>query len=223
MSDKDDGVYTSAPAASVGSLLTDLLSEAKKDVAAQRQELNQKIQSREDVRKEEQRRAEARRREEMQRELIEETRRRNEAIARNDVANRSPEAATLLEEVKAEPEPVIEKVVEAAPAEPTRAGGVGWPLVAAIVLGCLALGVGGALALAPKQKLVLPDVEVAAKTTVQQTVRAASSEARLTGALAKTSAELKTLSTQVAALKTAQANLKGQLKATSAQIKGSTF
>ena len=40
----DDGVVTSAPASSVGSLLTDLLNEAKKEVAEERVSLERQIQ-----------------------------------------------------------------------------------------------------------------------------------------------------------------------------------
>lgn len=78
---EDDGVVTSAPASSVGSLLTDLLSEAKKDVAAERQQLENKLHRRESEQKEERQRDEARKREALQQKLVEETRLRNQALA----------------------------------------------------------------------------------------------------------------------------------------------
>ena len=88
----DDGVVTSAPASSVGSLLTDLLSEAQKEAEEERASLKEQITARNAQESAEKESSEAARREEMQRRLIEETRKRNEVLTRKQRAEATAQA-----------------------------------------------------------------------------------------------------------------------------------
>lgn len=88
----DDGVVTSAPASSVGSLLTDLLSEAQREVEAERESLDAQIADRIAQETAEKDSSESQKREEMQRKLIEETRRRNEALTRKQRSEATAQA-----------------------------------------------------------------------------------------------------------------------------------
>ncbi len=96
-SNGDDGVVTSAPASAVGSLLTDLLNEAKQEVQRESADLDRQLQSREEQERLERQRAEARKREELQRKLIEETRKRNEALTRKEKAEQASRQAVVKE------------------------------------------------------------------------------------------------------------------------------
>jgi chromosome segregation ATPase len=88
----DDGVVTSAPASSVGSLLTDLLSEAQREVDEERETLKAQLAGRKAEEQAVKDSSEAAKREEMQRRLIEETRRRNDALTRKQRADATAQA-----------------------------------------------------------------------------------------------------------------------------------
>lgn len=88
----DDGVVTSAPASSVGSLLTDLLSEAQREVDEERETLKAQLAERKAEEQALKDSSEAAKREEMQRRLIEETRRRNEVLTRKQRAEATVQA-----------------------------------------------------------------------------------------------------------------------------------
>ncbi len=83
--DDDLGLFTSAPSSDeVGSLLTDLLNEAKKEVERERAEIEQKLKDKHDEERLAKEREEAQRREELQAQLREETMRRNAALTRRE-------------------------------------------------------------------------------------------------------------------------------------------
>jgi len=185
---EDDGVVTSAPASNMGSLLTDLLSQAKKDVASERQQLEQQLQAREDEQRSAELREEARRRETMLQKLNEETQARNAALA-NAKKDRSEEGKRTAFSTARHNRAELRDAAEAAetrPAAPTvapsRRGLPPW-LLAALVLVGLGLGVGGAFALTPTPKVNLPDVTAAAHATIAATVTAAKAEGKVAEAL----------------------------------------
>ncbi|MFO0751049.1 MAG: hypothetical protein U1F43_36050 [Myxococcota bacterium] len=179
----DDGVVTSAPSASVNSLLTDLLSEAKKGVEEERKQVDNAVEKKENAAKEVLAREESRKREEAQQKLIEENRRRNEALARRDrvegekkVLSTAPHMRPIVEG------PVAAAIAEAPKAPPKRLSSV---VMAALVVVGAALGVGGAFALQPEARGAFLDVDVAARALVAQTAKAAAVEKRVGDELAK--------------------------------------
>ncbi len=165
-SDGDGGVFTSAPHSdSVGSLLTDLLNEAKKEVEKERANLHAQIKERDDEQRLAKQRDEAQRREELQRKLMAETRRRNEALTRRE--REEAEERRLVAEEEAEaaraaaPAPQIEAPVEA----PRKRSPIG--LIALIAL-LVAGGAGAAFALQPKPEMRLPDIKRQVNDSVEK-------------------------------------------------------
>jgi len=222
MADKreDDGVVTSAPASSVGSLLTDLLSEAKKDVAAERQQLESQLHKREHDAREKRARDEARKREALQQKLVEETRLRNQTLAnaKKDLINSERIAASTAPHTRPkleEPAPVAASI---APAQAPKRRGVPILLVAALVLVGIGAGVGGAFALTPPQRLNLPDINVAARAIVEQTAKAALAEGEVAKALGHANERIKALETKMDAAIAKQAELAKSLEDTQAKL-----
>lgn len=218
----DDGVVTSAPASAMGSLLTDLLSEAKKDVAAERMQLERKVHAREAEEREALRREEARKRAEMQQKLTEETILRNQAIAgakrdRTDAADRvnpTTERHTRPQVAPAEEAPLTAApvaVVKAKPRLPTLA-------LAALVIAGVGLGFGGASALTPSPRLTLPDVDAAARSIVALTAKAAQAEGRVTAALEGANEKVKALERKIDDALKAQKLLQDDLAKTRAEL-----
>ncbi|MGM0574526.1 MAG: hypothetical protein ACQEXJ_02160 [Myxococcota bacterium] len=166
-SEEDDGLVTSAPdREEVGSLLTDLLNEAKKEVEKERASLKQQIQDREEEAHEAQQREEALRREHLQRELMEETRRRNEALLRRE---REEAAARAAEEEKARRQAAAlqaeQEAAETAAAAPeskkSRTG-----LLALVGVVAIGAGVGVFFLTQPKEQMQLPDVQAKAQAVI---------------------------------------------------------
>lgn len=222
---QDDGVVTSAPASSVGSLLTDLLSEARKDVAAERQQLESKLHQRETAEREARAREEARKREAMQAKLIEETRLRNQAIstasAKKGRAGGGRKDLMTAPHTRPKPRPEAAPAKAAPKAAQPNAGGRGKAplllLVATVLIG-IGVGFGGAFALTPKTKLVMPDVDAAARAVVEQTAKAAQVEGRMSEALTRASSRISQLEKEAATTRAAQDQLKADLDALKAQL-----
>ena len=165
----DDGVVTSAPASGVGSLLTDLLNEAKKEVAKERENLEQQINTREAEERTAREREEAKKRDALQKQLIEETRRRNEALTRKERAEAAARAAA---QAAAQPKPVVEVPI-AEPAPVPQKSKLG--LVVGLIVAVLVVGGGGAVAfivLNRTEPIVLPDIRAEAKLAVAEASRA---------------------------------------------------
>ncbi|TNF24387.1 MAG: hypothetical protein EP329_25035 [Deltaproteobacteria bacterium] len=216
---EDDGVVTSAPASSVGSLLTDLLSEAKKDVAAERQQLESQLSQRENAAREQRARDEARKREALQQKLVEETRLRNQALAgaKRDMASERIAAATAPHQRPklVEPDAVS---VSLAPAQAPKRRGVPILLAAAMVFVGIGLGVGGAFALTPPQRLNLPDINTAARAIVEQTAKAALAEGEIAQALTNANDRIKALETKMETAIAEQKKLADAFEATKTEL-----
>ena len=218
---EDDGVVTSAPASSVGSLLTDLLSEAKKDVAAERQQLEKQLHQRDTDQREARARDEARKREAMQQRLVEETRLRNQALAgsKKELAPSERVAAATAPHMR----PILNDALapaaaqKAAPQQPRRRG---IPLLAAaaMVLAAIGIGVGGASALTPTARVNLPDINVAAQAIVAQTAKAAAAEGEVAKALSSANDRIKVLEGRMDAALAAQQKLTEQFEATKREL-----
>jgi len=160
--------------------LFDMLNEAKKGVEAERkQTIDTEAELRERTAREAREREESRRREEAQQKLIEENRRRNEALAKRDrVEGERKALSTSPHERPVEaPKPAEPLAVAMVARKPSRL------LLAALVVGGLVVGVGGAFALQPEARGAFVDVEVAARAVVAQTAKAAAAERGIQGQL----------------------------------------
>jgi|GEM_PF-2041214 len=164
----DDGLVTSAPASKVGSLLTDLLSEAKAEVAAERQALEAQVEEKQSAEAAERERDEAKRREELQRQLIEETRRRNEALTRKEREEKARREQAAQEAREAElRERAAEEAAKAgvavqAPAKQRSP----WVWVAALALVLLAGGTTAGLALSQPPGMTVPTLSGVADNAI---------------------------------------------------------
>ncbi|PKN55918.1 MAG: hypothetical protein CVU56_18775 [Deltaproteobacteria bacterium HGW-Deltaproteobacteria-14] len=217
---EDDGVVTSAPASSVGSLLTDLLSEAKKDVAAERQQLESKLHRRESEQKEERQRDEARKREALQQKLVEETRLRNQALAgaKRDVIAAERIGASTAPHMRPVLDDLPPLAAAATPVQAPKRRGVPTLLAAALVLVGIGAGVGGAFALTPTQRINLPDINVAARAIVAQTAKAAMAEGEVTRALTSANDRIKALEGRMDEALAAQKKLAAEFEATKSEL-----
>ncbi|MFT7582754.1 MAG: hypothetical protein ACI9MR_004437 [Myxococcota bacterium] len=219
----DDGIVTSAPASSVGSLLTDLLSEAKKDVAAERVELERQIQSRADDERDARNRDEARKRDAMQQKLIEETRLRNQALSRRDRDGVDDDRTSPGTARHSRPKPVVEVAATQASASAAlpqkSSGGVSWLLVAVLALAGVGIGVGGAFALTPKTEIPWPDVDMMATTVAQQSTLAATVVSGATSAVSgDAGARFADLQKQMDSAVATQKKLTAELAATKTEL-----
>lgn len=206
-----EGVETSAPSSSVNSLLTDLLSEAKKGVEEERKQIDTEVEKKELAAKELRDREEGRKREEAQRKLIEENRRRNEALSKREkVSGEKKQLATAPHMRPVDEGPA--KTTEAA-APKLVAKPVSKVLMAALVVGGLAVGVGGAFALQPDQRGAFPDVGAAAQAVVAQSAKAAAAEKKISDELAKVRLDIANLEKNLGGAGNDARALRGQLEA----------
>ncbi len=214
----DDAVVTSAPAANVGNLLTDLLSSVKKDVEEERQQkVESEAQKREREAREAREREETRLRTAAQEKLIEENRLRNESLtkARADLGERSEAVVATGQHLRpataAPAAAAVVKPIEVSKVGPMPSRGVNRILAAAMVVLGVGLGFGGAFATQPEQKAVFPDIDRAVSTTVGIVAKAAAVEVSVRGELSKEAARVGALSTNVKAMETRQAELEAKV------------
>jgi hypothetical protein len=220
----DDAVVTSAPAANVGNLLTDLLSSVKKDVEQERQtKVESEAQKREHEAREAREREEARLRMAAQEKLIEENRLRNESLnkARVDSGDAKGDGVMATGQ-HLRPQPVA-AVAAPAPIEVSKVAampskGVNKLLAAAMVVLGVGIGFGGAFATQPEQKALFPDLERAANTTVAVVSKAVALETAIRGDLAKESGRVGQLEKSVKTMQANQAELEGKLAAMQAEL-----
>lgn len=157
-----------APSEEVGSLLTALLSETRKEVDRERSDVAQQVQDRQDEVRASQEREEARRREELQAQLLEETRKRNEALTRRERegAEQRAEDALLALESAATPASEIDDITpDFAPPDS------GPSLKVMGMAAVLILGIGAgvwAMQSSSQETMDLPDIEAEAKKAVTE-------------------------------------------------------
>jgi len=233
---EDDGVVTSAPASKVGSLLTDLLNDMKENVAQEQKQIESEADRRAREERETRDREESRKREAAQQKLIEETRRRNEALSRRERGEgerkplaTAPHMRPLTDQAAAGP-----KSAELAVAAPVAKAPSKLMLVALVVIG-VGLGLGTSLALTPKPADAGIDVSAAAKAVIAATRKQATAEgkvlmeleasrkqiAELQKSVADSAATQKTLGEQLAVMKSDSERMRGELEALkSADTKG---
>lgn len=196
--------------------LFDLLNEAKKGVEAERkQTIDTETEQRDRAAREEREREEARRREEAQKTLIEENRRRNEALAKRDKVEGERKALATsphMRPVDDGPKPAAPQVV--AP-PPRKASAL---LLAALVVAGVGLGVGGAFAVQPEKRGAFPDVDVAARAVVAQTSKAAAVERNIQGELAQARAKIAELEKQFGGLGVEGKQLRDELATTRQEL-----
>lgn len=176
-------------------LLNDLLTEAKKGVAAEQKKVDDVAEQRLQAERDAKAREEGRKREEAQARVIEENRRRNEALARRDRGDGERKGASTVRHAnhtQPVPEPAKVDVVPAAKAKPTNK-----LILAGLVAGGLAVGVGTGFALQPEMKGTFPDVAMAASAVVQAASKSASVEKKLNGELADVKQKLGDLEKKV--------------------------
>lgn len=215
----DDAVVTSAPAANVGNLLTDLLSSVKKDVEEERQQkVESEAQKREREAREAREREETRLRTAAQEKLIEENRLRNESLtkARADLGDPSDAVVATGHHLRPNTAAPAAAAAVVKPVEVSRVGpmpsrGVSRFLAAAMVVLGVGLGFGGAFATQPEQKAVFPDLDRAVATTVGIVSKAAAVEVSVRGELSKEAARVGELSTNVKAMETRQTELEAKV------------
>ncbi|MCC6624662.1 MAG: hypothetical protein IT385_25660 [Deltaproteobacteria bacterium] len=182
-----------------GDLLNDLLKEARKGVEQEQKQLANETARREQVEREAREKEEQRKREEAQQRLIEENRRRNEALARRDRSDgeRKGERKAASTAKHERVQPATEgPITAAAPVAPPKAGRSRL-IMAGVVVGGLAIGAGTGFALQPEMKGSFPDVDLAARSVVAQTARAASAQKRLDAQLGEVRGQLDGLNKQL--------------------------
>lgn len=208
---KDDDVVTSAPASKVGSLLTDLLNDVKESVAQEQKQIETESDRRAREEREARDREEGRKREAAQQKLIEETRRRNEALSkreRNDGERKALSTAPHMRPVTDQPADAP-KSAELAVAAPAKAPNK-LMLVALVVIG-VGLGLGTAMALSPSPRDAGIDVAGAAKAIVAATKKQASAEGKVL-------MDLEAARNQIAELQKSVGETQGKHKALEAQL-----
>ncbi|MEC9071214.1 MAG: hypothetical protein VX938_02500 [Myxococcota bacterium] len=151
----------------VGSLLSALLSETRKEVDRERSDVAQRVQDRQEEARASQERDEAQRREELQAQLLAETRKRNEALTRREregAAEQRAEDALLALEAAATPAAEIDDLEPALPQPSGGLSGKHIAMAAALILG---VGAGvGVMSSSSQPKMELPDIESAAEKAV---------------------------------------------------------
>lgn len=208
-----DDLVTSAPRSTVGSLLTDLLTETRREVADERERLEAQVRAREEAQRAREAREEARRREQAQAVLIAETQRLNRTLAKSLETLDGPPASEPLAAPSRPP------AARSALATPTPRPRRPWLGALLIVLG-VSLGASGAIALAPApEPMSLPDVASLTQVTLERgraEVRAMALETRL--ADVRSSAQAATLS--AARAEATLAEVRTQLDAARSEIAG---
>jgi len=222
-----DPVATPAPS-KVGSLLTDLLNDVKESVAQEQKQIETESDRRAREEREARDREEGRKREAAQLKLIEETRRRNEALAKRERGDGSerralataPHMRPLTEQATAPKS--AELAIAAAPVKaPSKL-----MLVALVVIG-VGLGLGTSMALTPSPKDAGIDVSAAARAVIAATRKQATAEgkvlmeleasrkqiAELTKSVGEAQGAQKTLGEQLAVMKSDAEKMRAELEA----------
>lgn len=189
-------------------LMSGLLNEAKQGVEAEGKKIDAQHSLREQAERDAKQREENKKRDEAQQRVIEESRRRNEALARRDRDVNERKVSATAKHARVEPveAPVAAPVVLAAAPKPTSK-----LLLAGLVAGGLAIGAGGAFAMAPERKGTFPDVDDAARVVVIQTARAALAEQKLNGQLSDLNGQLTSLQKDANTSGSDMTKLKGEL------------
>lgn len=206
MANKDEG------SSKVGSLLSDLLNDAKAGVAQEQKQLTSESDRREREERDAREREEGRRREEAQRKLIEETRRRNEALSRRE-RNDGSERRTLgtaphMRPVVDQPSAPQAAAVSAA-APPAKSASV--IVLAALVAVGIGIGALTGILASPSPKDAGIDVASAAKAVVAATKKQASAEGKVL-------MELEAARNQIADLQKSVGQAQGAYKALAEQV-----
>ncbi len=206
MANKDEG------SSKVGSLLSDLLNDAKAGVAQEQKQLTSESDRRAREEREARDREEGRKREEAQQKLIEETRRRNEALSRRE-RNDGAERRTLgtaphMRPVVDQPSAPQAAAVTAAP-PPAKTTSV--IVLAALVAVGIGIGALTGILASPTPKDAGIDVAGAAKAVVAATRKQATAEGKVL-------MELEAARTQIAELQKSVGQAQGAHKALAEQI-----
>ena len=209
---QDDGVVTSASSSKVGSLLADLLNDVKQGVAEEAREIEGEAEQRAREEREAREREEGQKRAAAQQKLIEETRRRNEALAKRERAEgerkamaTAPHMRPLTGMPEASPKSAEISVVAAQHKAPNKL-----MLVALVVIG-VGVGLGTALALTPSPRDAGIDVSAAARAVVAATRKQATAEQKVLMDLEAARKQIADLQREVGEAKGAHKSLEEQL------------
>lgn len=209
---QDDGVVTSAQSGKVGSLLADLLNDVKQSVAEEAKEIETETERRAREEREVREREESQKRAAAQQKLIEETRRRNEALARRERAEgerkamaTAPHMRPLTGMPEAGPKSA-EISVAAVQVKPTNK----LVLAALVVIG-IGVGLGTGFALTPTPRDAGIDVAAAAKAVVAATRKQATAEHKVLMDLEVARKQIADLQREVGEAKGAHKSLQDQL------------
>jgi len=209
---EDDGVVTSAPASKVGSLLADLLNDVKKNVAQEQKQIETEADRRGREEREALDRIEGRKRAEAQQKLIEETRRRNEALATRERGEGERKTMATVPHMRPLTElPQGPKSAEIALAHAPARATSKLVLVALVVIG-VGLGLGTGLLLGPSPRDAGIDVSAAAKAVVAATRKQATAEQKVLTDLESARKQIAELQHAVGEAQGAHKNLKEQLE-----------
>lgn len=196
----------------VGSLLTDLLNDVKQSVAEEQKELESEADRRAREEREAREREESRKREAAQQKLIEEARRRNEALSKRERSEHdrkalatAPHMRPLGAEPQAGPKSAELKVVVAQPKGPNKL------MLAALVLIGIGLGLGTGMLASPSPKDAGIDVSAAAKAVVAATRKQATAEGKVLMDLEAARKQIAELQRQVGEAQGAHRGLEQQL------------
>ena len=148
----EDAVTSAPPSEAVGSLLSDLLDEAKGEADDAREALDRQLRERSQEHRRAPQREQAKRRQAMQEQLQEETRRRNAALAR---AEREEAEAALTEE---------EVVIAHEPPARSKA-----PMIFLVIFLMAGGGAAAYVALNPPPPIPLPDIQAEAARVLEST------------------------------------------------------
>lgn len=196
----------------VGSLLTDLLNDVKQSVAEEQKELESEADRRAREEREARERDESRKREAAQQKLIEEARRRNEALAKRERSDHdrkalatAPHMRPLSGEPQAGPKSAELKVALQAPKGPSKL------MLAALVLIGIGLGLGTGILASPSPKDAGIDVNAAARAVVAATRKQATAEGKVLMDLESARKQIADLQRQVGEAQGAHRGLEAQL------------
>jgi|GEM_PF-1938276 len=224
----DDAVVTSAPAANVGNLLTDLLSSVTKDVEEERhQKVDVQATKREQEAKLQREREESRLRMAAQEKLIEENRLRNESLnkVREELEGEGGRAGLHatgqhVRPLEAAPVMLAPKAIEVSKVGPIPSRGVNRFLAAAMVVVGVGLGFGGAFATQPEQKAVFPDLDRAAATTFALVTKIAKDTVALQSEVTREAARVTELEGNVKTMQARQTELEEKIAGFAATAAG---
>lgn len=210
---QDDGVVTSASSSKVGSLLADLLNDVKQGVAEEAREIEGEAEQRAREEREAREREESQKRAAAQQKLIEETRRRNEALAKRERAEGERKAmatAPHMRPLTGMPEAGPKSAEISVAAAHQHKAPNKLMLVALVVIG-VGVGLGTALALTPSPRDAGIDVSAAAKAVVAATRKQATAEQKVLMDLESARKQIADLQREVGEAKGAHKSLEEQL------------